>query len=993
MARGGTILAWVLVGTAMLSVPAALAAMPDPRVAAAAQVYREDGAEKAIPLFEQLAAEFTQAMRRQDLAAALHYLGECHWRLGDFDEARRQLDRALVMENEAGDSLAQGRTLNVRGLLSWDEGNYERAIADFRRAGELARAGGDRKLEGASLNNLSLVFDEQGDYDVSLEQYKRVLDLYSDAEFPRGVGDTLGNIGGVHLLLGQFREALGYYRQALEISEQLRSTTSMSQDHGNIALCLLGLGEVDEALGHLDQAVALAERAGMQQDRAYWLRVRAGALVQRGRYDLGLASYRAALGVYEGLGARAELAEALGGLGRLYLLLGDATSAQREFGRALELSRSIGLDRGVTSSLIALGDLEFRRKQYEAAEASYAQARQRSADAGVKHALAGSLLRLARVHRATGELVPAAEQTERALGIAHGIEAKGLEAEALYSLAELARLQRRFTEALGHYDAAERAAPAIGDPDLLWQVQFGRARAQEAGGDVAAALKSLQAAIATIEGVRGRLQEPRFRAGYLEDKSEVYLELMRLQLQQGAVSDAFSTAERLRARNFVEQLGGRATMPLSAGDRRMESELRERMWRLNQAATETSADGTRAYPQRATDRFLRQLRDAEREYAAFMDDRSRVRGVADVAPTALGIQRHLEDDEALLEYVVGPDNLYVFVLTAREIAVKSVEVGAADIAARVALLRDLVGRPGDDRWTRPAARLAADLIDPIEQAGWLDGVTRLQVVPHGVLTYLPFAILPRRAGGPGALLIDHYTVGYLPAAVALLREPTGPRTATTLLAVAPSRGGLRHASEEARAVEEMFKPASRMLLGGDATEGRFKQLAGTFRMLHLATHGHFNEANPLLSGLELESDEIEDGMLQVHEVLDLKLDADLVTLSACDTALVTGHFTSLPRGEEFVGLNRAFLAAGSVSVMATLWQVDDRASVSLMKQFYGRLNGQGESTDAASALAAAQRQHRRSASVDHPYYWAAYVVTGQAARPIAVAGKQVGRRS
>ena len=994
MGRGGRNLVWVTVVAATLATcPTAWPASLDPRVESAAQVYREQGAEQALPLFEQLAAEFTKAMRRPDLAAALHYLGECHWRLGDFEEARRQLDRALDLEREAGDSLAQGRTLNVRGLLSWDEGRYDPAIADFRRAGELARAAGDRKLEGASLNNLSLVFDEQGDYDVSLEQYRRVLDLYGDADFPRGVGDTLGNIGGVHLLLGQFREALGYYRQALAISEQLRSTTSMSQDHGNIALCLLGLGEVDEALGHLDRAIELADQAGMQQDRAYWLRAKASALVQKGRYDLGLQSYRAALDTYAELGARAELAEALGGLGRLYLLLGDAASAEREFRRALELSQSIGLDRGVTSSLVALGDLEFRRRQFEAAEALFGQARQRSADAGVKHALAGSLLRLARVHRATGELQQAAEETERALGIARGIEARALEAEALYSLAELARLQRRFAEALGHYVAAEGAAPAIGDPDLLWQVQFGRARAQQASGDIAAAVKSLEAAIATIEDVRGRLQEARFRAGYLEDKSEVYLELMRLQLQRGAVSDAFATAERLRARSFVEQLGGRATVPLSAGDRRREAELRERALQLNQAAGETNADGTRAYPERATDRFLRELRNAEREYAAFLDDRSRVRGVAAVAPTAVNIQRRLSDDEALLEYVVGPDALFLFVVTAREVAVKSMPVRAAELAARVALLRDLIEHPGDDRWIKPAARLSQDLIDPIERAGWLEGVTRIHVVPHGTLTYLPFALLPRTGGGRGELLVDRYIVAYLPAAAALLQEAAAPGAASTLLAVAPSRGGLRHAPEEARAVDAMFRPESRMLLGVEATEARFKRLAGGFRMLHLATHGHFNEANPLLSGLELEPDAEDDGMLQVHEILDLRLEADLVTLSACDTALGTGFFSSLPRGDEFVGLNRAFLAAGSASVMATLWRVDDRASVSLMKRFYGRLGASQGETHAAAALAAAQREHRGSGELGHPYYWAAYVVVGQARRDVDVPRTLVGRKS
>jgi CHAT domain-containing protein len=164
-------------------------------------------------------------------------------------------------------------------------------------------------------------------------------------------------------------------------------------------------------------------------------------------------------------------------------------------------------------------------------------------------------------------------------------------------------------------------------------------------------------------------------------------------------------------------------------------------------------------------------------------------------------------------------------------------------------------------------------------------------------------------------------------------------------------------------------------------------------MLHLATHGHFNEANPLLSGLELEPGGDDDGMLQVHEILDLPLDADLVTLSACDTALGTGYFTSLPQGDEFVGLNRAFLAAGSASVMATLWRVDDRASVSLMKRFYERLGASRGETSAAGALAAAQRESRDSGELGHPYYWAAYVLVGQSHRDAEVPRKLAGRRS
>lgn len=948
----------------------------DPRLEAAAGLYREAGAQQALPLFEKLAREFMQGSRTHDLAAALHYLGECHWRLGNFADARRHLDRALTLERASGDRLSEGKTLNVLGLLSWDEGHYDRAIADFRKAGELAREIGDRKLEGSSLNNLSLVYDEQGDYDTSLEQYRRVLELYRDANFPRGVGDTLGNIGGAHLLLGHFREALGYYQQALEISEQLKSTTSMSQDHGNIGLCLLGLGEIDAALAHLDQAIALATQAGMPQDHAYWLRVKGDGLVEKGDYHLGLLNYRAALATYENVGAPAELLEALHASGQLHLLLGDTASAERDFRRALEMAQSIGLDRGITPSLISLGDIEFRRKRPDAATALYEQARQRAAAAEAQQSLARSLLRLARVNRSQRQVAPASAQTDQALVIARGIGASGLEAEALYSRAELARLQKRYGEALEQYQAAESAEARIGDPNLLWQIQFGRARAQEAVGDVSAAIASLEAAVKLIEGVRGRLQEPRFRSGYVEDKFDVYRELMRLQLQQGSTAVAFSTAERLRARSFVEQMGGRASIPLSASERRKEAELRERIRQLQRTLADSN-DGASAYPERAVERFSLELQRVESEYQTFLDDHARIHDPAAAVSDAPSIQRRLAADQALIEYVVGPESLIVFVLTSQDIAVKSSPLREADLAARIALLRDLIRRPADERWRKPAARLSADLFDPLERAGWLDGVTRLYVVPHGSLTYLPFALLLRPEPERSELLIDRYILAYLPAAAALLHESSGRATERSLLAVAPSRGGLRHAPVEARAIHALFRPHARTLIGQEATESQFKRLAGDFRVLHLATHGYFNKASPLLSGLELEADRNDDGVLRVHEILDLPLQADLVTLSACDTALGSGYFAELPVGDEFVGLNRAFLAAGSASVMATLWQVDDRASASLMKSFYERLSEAGNDRNAAGALASAQRAMRRSPQLAHPYYWAAYVVVGQ----------------
>ncbi|HEU4517561.1 MAG TPA: tetratricopeptide repeat protein, partial [Steroidobacteraceae bacterium] len=281
----------------------------DPALEAAITTYREDGAEKALPEFERLAKVYAASGKQRDEAAAIHYIGESHWRLGDFDKARESLDRALALETELRYRYGMGKTLNSLGLLEWDVGNYDAAKARFRRAGMIARQVGDPKLEGASLNNLGLVHDELGDYRTSLAQYDQALEIYGEVDFPRGVGDTLGNIGGVNLLLGRYQEALNRYRAALEISESLKSAPAMSQDHGNIALCLLGLGQIDEAITHFDQAIHLAKDAGMRQDEAYWTRGKANALIQKGAYDPGLALHKAALTVYEDVEAQAEVVE------------------------------------------------------------------------------------------------------------------------------------------------------------------------------------------------------------------------------------------------------------------------------------------------------------------------------------------------------------------------------------------------------------------------------------------------------------------------------------------------------------------------------------------------------------------------------------------------------------------------------------------------------------------------------------------------------------
>ena len=218
---------------------------------------------------------------------------------------------------------------------------------------------------------------------------------------------------------------------------------------------------------------------------------------------------------------------------------------------------------------------------------------------------------------------------------------------------------------------AEAALGTTRDPDLLWRIDYGRARTQEARGETRAAIESFLAAVTVIESVRDQLQEPRFRAGFVDDKYDVYIELVRLQLQLGRTADAFSTAERLRARSFAEQLGGRSPLLLSDADRRREAQLQDRIRQLQRALADEDSEGQPAHPQRAMNRFSEELLRAEQEYQAFLDDHSNARHSsaqsAGSASSTTSVQRRLADDEALIEYVVGPDRLTAFVVTARGI--------------------------------------------------------------------------------------------------------------------------------------------------------------------------------------------------------------------------------------------------------------------------------------------------------------------------------------
>jgi len=945
----------------------------------ARDLYSKEGPNEALPLFERALELYRRAEDRRGEAVTLGLIGNCHKGFGDFQKALVHLRQALSMKREMGDGLEVGKTLNHLGLVYWEMGDYAAALEHFEESLSLARELKDQQLEGALLNNISLVYDERGDYRRSLEQYQRALALHRANGFGPGESDALGNIGGVHLLLGHYREAIRYYQEALALSERLLLKPSASKDLGNLATCYLNLGNHEEALATFDRAMATAREAGLMQDEAEWLRGKAAAWLQLGQYDKALEALRQALAFYEEAGAKRERIEALQQRGSVHILLGDLASAEKDFRLAMEQAQTIGHPRGVTSNLIALGELELRRKRHERAASLYREALASARAAGERDHIAASLVELAFVYREQGRFGEAMGEAREALGMARAMGARAIESQALLALADATRAGGDAKSALDPYESAQEIASDLQDPELGWRIAYGLGQTLEALGRLREAVASYRQAATIIEDVRGRLREERFRAGYIEDKYEVYVALVRLELLLNEPREAFLYAEKLRARSYLELLR-RGSPPIRGeAQRQAEVELRERIRRLQQILVEEEAKVASEQRAEALAIFHEELAAAERAYGDLDVELRRTdpeyAWARDLAvPSTEEIQRRLPEGTALLEYVIGKQTLAIFVLTSSRIQATTVPVSSVDLTARVELLRELVSRESSSEWRKPAESLRRILIEPLEKAGWLRGIHQLYVAPHGILHYVPFALLASSRGEEVRYLIDDYVLAHLPAASALVYGAKEGQSGEALLAIASAGARLAFAEDEVRRIGALFPNDAVVLARKEATERAFKRIAARYDLIHLATHGYLNKLNPLLSGIDLEPDPSEDGRLEVHEIMELRLKARLVTLSACETALGSSYFTELPAGDDFVGLTRAFLFAGSRSVLASLWKVDDRSTLELMEVFYRERGG----AESAGALVAAQRAMRQEKGrYSHPYFWAAFVLVGR----------------
>jgi CHAT domain-containing protein len=333
----------------------------------------------------------------------------------------------------------------------------------------------------------------------------------------------------------------------------------------------------------------------------------------------------------------------------------------------------------------------------------------------------------------------------------------------------------------------------------------------------------------------------------------------------------------------------------------------------------------------------------------------------------------------LVEYFVTSNRLVIFAVTPRGLIVRQVDETDTSLGSRVHLVRGLLRRRGGDDAARGVLTALYDLlVQPLVESGALETARRLIIVPHGPLAYLPMsALLDRRTG---RYVAERYAIIHLSTAAVLPRlraagviQQGDVRLAAEIFA--PFTDSLAATRSEADAIHRIIA-AGRVYLGNAATKSSVRHALESSAIVHIATHAHMNQRNPLFSAIELAGESTAarngDSRLEVHELLGMRIHSPLVFLSGCETALGGAWSTRFDTGEDYTTLAQTLLYAGAGNVVATLWRIDDTGAADFASRFYASLRDGA----APEALANAQRAMLADPRYRSPYYWAAYQTSG-----------------
>lgn len=847
---------------------------------------------------------------------------------------------------------------------------------------------------------------------------------------------------------GQFKDAEESAKQALDLSRKMGDKKRIMVALIYLASAYTYQGRFVEALEVHQQSADLAREIGNRKGLSRALNNIAGVLGDMGRFEESLNYLNQSMQVARELDDQPMQYTVLRNIGSLYLASGDPDKAEAPLQESLRIGRDLKHSDLVANpskvateaSLLLLGDLESEREHYQLALKYYQQVRDSHPDN--PQGVIDLLQNMAFAYQRLGEPQRSVELLQQAIPMAEKQHSASYP-QLLGGLGESQESLGQLNDALTSENAAlSNVRESGGNPDYEWQVEREIGHIHRSLGRNEEALVHYQNSIQGIEQLRsGALNTEFGRAGLGGRGRSLYAEAADLLYELHREADALTTAERGRARAFLDMLALSRTGladELSPEQRKREDAILTRisaaqkdLWKENLPADQEKKDkADLAAAEDDLEAFHVEMRRSNPRYAGIQYPEPI--DVAQIQSQLLNVER-----TALVEYLLGEKRSLAWVVTKTGLSV-SVLPPRSEIDEQVSAYRKLLTQHASalalnqslEDVHRLGAKLYASLMQPLEPA--IGANRTLIIIPDGALSYLPFeALVPTSsreasAARPPSYLVEKFAVLYGPSASALVtvqalnRHSSAPQK--TLLAfgdpnlaplasargaassgetsrsasdslqspVAPSssvpsvaddyteRGfsftPLPYTRDEVLAISKLFPASQRQVyLGADAREETVKSAKlEDFRYIHFASHGIIDEAKPGRSGIVLsrEPQSSEDGVLQMGEIMRLKMNADLVTLSACSTGL--GKLVS---GEGMLGLTRSFFYSGARNLTVSLWNVNDSATASLMKTYYERLKS-GQPMSVALQQAKLSLLRGQNPTWRQPYFWAPFVLVG-----------------
>jgi CHAT domain-containing protein/Flp pilus assembly protein TadD len=786
-----------------------------------------------------------------------------------------------------------------------------------------------------------------------------------------GIGFNYGNIG-------QLEKALDYYKQALPIMREVGDRSGEATTLNNIGLVYRNIGQPQKALDYLNQALLIRREVGNLSEVAATLNNIGGVYDSDsiGQPQKALDYFNQALPILREVGNLSEVAVTLNNIGTVYKSIGQPQKALDYYNQALLIRRDVGDRSGEATTLNNIGGVYNNIGQPQKALDYYNQALPILQEFSDRSRVAAIQNNIGRVYDSIGQAKKALDYYYQALPILREVGNRSGEATTLNNIGIVYDRIGQPQKALDYYNQALPIFQEVGNRFGVAATMNNIGLTYEKKGNTGDAINRYIEAIKVIESIQSEITVEELKASFASQGEQIatYKRLINLLWQKGNFEEAFNYVERAKARAFLDQIAnGQIDFRAGADSKLLEQEqalknqiiaLRQQLITLRNRPRNKWDTDTIAQTETQLDNHEQDYQDLLLQIKLQSPETADLISV-DVASLS-EIQDLLDTDTTLIEYFVTEDRTLAFIITKNSFQTVTLNVTREQLTEELTLFRDLTDI--DEPHPQELQNLHDWLITPLQP--YLN-TTNIAIVPHGILHYLPFAALT----DGNRYFSDDYALFTLPSASILRFLPEKRKSQTnSLLALGdadvPGLSPLNFARKEVQTIAQLFN--SQPLLGKTATETSIWSKATQSGILHLAVHGEYNTNNALFSAIRLAGDTENDGRLEVHEVygLDLTTTTNLVVLSACQTKI-----GELNKGDEVVGLNRAFLYAGTPTVIASLWNVDDAATGLLMKKFYTHWQA---GMSKAEALRQAQIEVRKD--YPHPYFWAGFSLTGDGGR-------------